>query len=125
MINHVSLGTNDIERARRFYDAIFALLGMRQLKVDDTGAHYGTGEILFSLVKPTNNQPATAGNGTHVAFPVHSRKMVDEFHAIALRSGGRSDGAPGIRPEYDKNYYGAFVLDPDGNKVEAVTHAAE
>jgi catechol 2,3-dioxygenase-like lactoylglutathione lyase family enzyme len=125
MINHVSLGTNDIERARRFYDPIFALLGLRPLLVDETGAHYGTGEILFSLVAPTNGQPASAGNGTHVAFQARNRKMVDEFHALALRNGGKSDGAPAIRPEYDAHYYGAFVLDPDGNKIEAVSYSAK
>ena len=79
MINHVSFGTNDIARSRRFYDPIFDLLGFRLLKSDATGAHYGTGEILFSLVVPTNGRPASAGNGVHVAFQVRSRKMVDEF----------------------------------------------
>jgi len=125
MIHHVSLGTNDVERARRFYDPLFELLGLRLLKSDRTGAHYGTGDILFSLVVPTNEQHASAGNGTHIAFQARSRKMVDEFHALALKNGGRSDGAPGIRPEYDENYYGAFVFDPDGNMVEAVSHSAK
>ncbi len=125
MIHHVSLGTNDISRARRFYDPIFALLGFRMLKCDDTGVHYGTGDILFSLVLPTNQQPASAGNGTHIAFQARDRKMVDEFHALALQLGGKSDGAPGIRPEYDAHYYGAFVMDPDGNKIEAVSYSAE
>ncbi|MBM0105771.1 VOC family protein [Steroidobacter sp. S1-65] len=125
MIHHVSLGTNDVLRARRFYDPIFALLGFRMLKCDDTGVHYGTGDILFSLVVPTDKQPASAGNGAHIAFQARDRKMVDDFHAIALKHGGRSDGAPGIRPEYDAHYYGAFVLDPDGNKIEAVTYTAK
>lgn len=125
MINHVSLGTNDVERARRFYDAIFELLGLRLLKCDQTGAHYGTGEILFSLVVPTNQQPASAGNGTHIGFQARNRKMVNEFHALALKHGGRSDGAPGLRPEYDAHYYAAFVLDPDGNKIEALSYSAE
>jgi catechol 2,3-dioxygenase-like lactoylglutathione lyase family enzyme len=125
MINHVTLGTNNVERARQFYDAVFALLGFRLLKCDETGAHYGTGEILFSLVVPTNKQAASAGNGTHIAFQARSRKMVDEFHAVALKHGGRSDGAPGIRPEYDAHYYGAFVFDPDGNKIEALSYSAQ
>lgn len=125
MINHLTLGTNDVERARRFYDPIFELLGLRLLRCDQTGAHYGTGEILFSLVAPTNGQPASAGNGTHVAFQARSRKMVNEFYEVALKHGGRSDGPPGIRPEYDAHYYGAFVLDPDGNKIEALSYSAE
>jgi catechol 2,3-dioxygenase-like lactoylglutathione lyase family enzyme len=125
MIHHVSLGTHDVERARRFYDAVFALLGLRLLKCDQEGVHYGTGEILFSLVVPTNRQPSSAGNGTHIAFHARSRKMVNDFHALALEHGGRSDGEPGVRPEYDAHYYGAFVFDPDGNKIEAVSYSAE
>jgi len=125
MINHVSFGTNDVSRARQFYDPVFVLLGLRLLKCDDAGVHYGVGEILFSLVVPTNEQPATAGNGTHVAFQVRRREMVDEFYSVALKNGGRGDGAPGLRPEYDAHYYGAFVFDPDGNKIEAVTYSAE
>src|ERR1044071_5573898 len=116
MIHHVSLGTNDVQRARRFYEPIMNLLGLRQLKVDEGGVHYGTGEILFSVVTTTNGRPATAGNGTHVAFQARDRAMVQTFYELALRNGGTRDGEPGLRPNYDVNYYGAFVLDPDGNK---------
>jgi catechol 2,3-dioxygenase-like lactoylglutathione lyase family enzyme len=125
MLHHVSLGTNDAVRARGFYDPVLDLLGLRLLKTDETGVHYGTGDILFSLVVPTNARPATPGNGVHIAFMARDRGMVDTFHELALRNGGRSDGAPGIRLEYDANYYAAFVLDPDGNKVEAVTLSAK
>lgn len=121
MIHHVSLGTNDVQRARRFYEPIMNLLGLRQLKVDAGGVHYGTGEILFSVVTTTNGRPATAGNGTHVAFQARDRAMVQAFYELALRNGGTRDGEPGLRPNYDVNYYGAFVLDPDGNKIEAIT----
>jgi len=121
MIHHVSLGTNDAARARGFYDPVLDLLGLRLLKTDETGVHYGTGDILFSLVVPTNAHPASAGNGVHIAFMALDRGMVDAFHELALRNGGRSDGVPGIRREYDEHYYAAFVLDPDGNKIEAVT----
>jgi catechol 2,3-dioxygenase-like lactoylglutathione lyase family enzyme len=125
MIHHVSLGSNDIARARVFYDAVMPILGLRLLKADERNAHYGVGEILFSLVRPLNGRPASAGNGTHIAFPVRTRAMVDAFHAEGLKAGGTSDGAPGLRPEYDANYYGAFLYDPDGNKIEAVTLAAK
>ena len=125
MLHHVSLGTNDAIRARGFYDPLLDLLGLRLLKTDETGVHYGTGDILFSLVVPTNARPAMPGNGVHIAFMARDRRMVDAFHDLALRNGGRSDGAPGIRLEYDANYYAAFVLDPDGNKVEAVTLSAK
>ena len=69
-----------------------------------------------------NGKPASAGNGVHIAFDAGGRRKVDEFHRVALLHGGSDAGAPGLRPEYDPNYYGAFVLDPDGNKIEAVTH---
>jgi catechol 2,3-dioxygenase-like lactoylglutathione lyase family enzyme len=121
MIHHVTVGTNDVERARRFYDPLMDLVGLRQLKLNEGGVHYGTGEILFSAVTTANGQRATAGNGTHVAFQARDRKMVDRFYELALQHGGASDGEPGLRPSYDVNYYGAFVLDPDGNKIEAVT----
>ncbi|MFL6619666.1 MAG: VOC family protein, partial [Povalibacter sp.] len=94
MIHHVSLGTNDPVRARGFYDPVLDLLGFRLLKTDETGVHYGTGDILFSLVIPTNARPATAGNGVHIAFMARNRNMVDAFHELALRNGGSSDGAP-------------------------------
>jgi catechol 2,3-dioxygenase-like lactoylglutathione lyase family enzyme len=125
MIHHVSLGSNDIARARVFYDVVMPILGLRLLKADERNAHYGVGEILFSLVRPLNGRPAGAGNGTHIAFPVRTRAMVDAFHAEGLKAGGTSDGAPGLRPEYDAHYYGAFLYDPDGNKIEAVTLAAK
>ena len=121
MIHHLTLGTNDVKRARLFYDPIMDLVGLRRLKVNEGGVHYGTGEILFSLVTASNSQPASAGNGTHVAFQARDRAMVRKFYELAIKNGGRSDGEPGLRPDYDVNYYGAFVFDPDGNKIEAIT----
>ena len=82
-----------------------------------SGAHYGTGDILFSLVKPADERPASPGNGAHVAFAARNRQVVREFHRVALSHGGSEDGAPGLRPEYDANYFEAFLRDPDGNKV--------
>ncbi|MBE9603632.1 VOC family protein [Acetobacteraceae bacterium H6797] len=125
MINHVSFGTNDMARAKAFYDAVFAVLGLRFFKQDEAGVHYGTGEIQFSLVKPTDGAPASPGNGVHIAFAVRDRGMVRDFHRAAMEHGGVEDGAPGIRGKYDAHYYAAFVRDPDGNKIEAVTHAAQ
>jgi catechol 2,3-dioxygenase-like lactoylglutathione lyase family enzyme len=125
MIHHVSLGSNDLARARRFYDAVMPLLGFRLLKANDGAAHYGVGDIIFSIQTPVNGKPANPGNGVHVAFPVRSRWMVDTFHDESLKHGGSSEGAPGLRPEYDANYYGTFICDPDGNKIEALTLAAK
>jgi len=125
MIHHLSLGTNDAARARRFYDPVLATLGMRLLADRDGSLDYGVNRFLFSLEKPKNSEPATAGNGVHVAFEAADPPAVRAFHAAALANGGRDAGAPGLRPEYDPNYYGAFVYDPDGNKIEAVTFSAE
>lgn len=122
MIHHVSLGTNDVARSRAFYDAVLGVLGLRLLKASDKSADYGVSSVLFSLETPVDGAAASAGNGVHIAFAAGARAMVDEFHRVALQHGGTDAGAPGLRPQYDPNYYGAFVLDPDGNKVEAVTH---
>ncbi|HEY6641265.1 VOC family protein [Povalibacter sp.] len=120
MIHHLCVGSGDIPRARRFYDAALGILGMRLLKQDDVGIHYGTGDIFFSVVRPTNGHDASAGNGVHIAFVARNHPMVTAFYEAALRHGGRDAGAPGVRHQYAPNYFGAFVFDPDGNKIEAV-----
>lgn len=125
MIHHVSLGTNDLTRSRAFYDAVMPILGLRLLLAEERSINYGVGDITFSLELPWDGRPAVAGNGIHVAFAAQDRAMVDAFHRAALAAGGSDDGPPGLRPEYDANYYGAFVRDPDGNKIEAVSYAAE
>ena len=83
---------------------------------------HGTDDVLsYSLETPINGAPATAGNGVHIAFAVDDRATVDRFYHEALRLGGTDAGAPGLRPQYGPTYYGAFVFDPGGNKIEAVT----
>ena len=101
------------------------LLGLRLIKADDKSADYGTGDVMFSLETPVDGRPASPGNGVHVAFIARDRAMVQAFYESGLAHGGTSDGEPGTRPEYDENYYAAFLRDPDGNKVEAVTFAAK
>lgn len=125
MIHHVSFGANDLARARAFYDPLMDLLGLRATFTDERAFGYGTGETHFSIESPVDGRPASSGNGAHVAFQARDRGMVDLFHAVALANGGSDDGAPGLRPEYDANYYAAFVRDPDGNKIEAVTFSAK
>jgi len=125
MIHHVSVGTNDVARSRAFYDAVLPAVGLGLMKSSQQAADYGSGQLIFSVETPVDGQPATAGNGTHIAFAAEDRAMVDRFYDEALANGGSSDGAPGLRPEYDANYYGAFVRDPDGNKIEAVTYSAK
>lgn len=125
MLSHVSIGTNDAVRAAAFYDPVLATLGIRKLHERDGSLDYGTSIMFFSLEKPVDGKAASVGNGVHVAFLAETRAMVDEFHRAGLANGGSDAGAPGLRPEYDANYYGAFLRDPDGNKIEAVSFAAE
>ncbi|MCA3256324.1 MAG: VOC family protein [Alphaproteobacteria bacterium] len=124
MLHHVSLGTADPERARAFYDPVMRELGLVCTLATEEAVGYGAGITVFSLNRPADGRPATGGNGVHVAFEVEHRAAVDAFFAVALSHGGTADGAPGLRPEYDGNYYAAFVRDPDGNKIEALTFAA-
>ena len=133
MFNHVSLGTNDLPRAMAFYDAALAPLDVSQVyavTVPDSGlvaVAYGPSQDQpqFWVQHAADGKPATVGNGVHVAFSAKSRAAVDAFHAAAMGAGGTDAGAAGLRPEYHEHYYGAFVRDPDGNKIEACCHAPE
>lgn len=126
MFSHVTLGTNDYAKAERFYDAVMAVLGHPVLFKTGGVAAYGepAGEKVF-IVPPFDQREARPGNGVHVAFKVESRATVDAFHATALANGGSDEGKPGLRPHYHPNYYGAYVRDPDGNKLQAVCHRAQ
>jgi catechol 2,3-dioxygenase-like lactoylglutathione lyase family enzyme len=124
MLHHVSLGTNDLDRARAFYDPVMRELGLRRTLDVDEAVGYGAGITVFSLNKPADGGRAAPGNGVHIAFEVEKRAAVDAFFRIALAHGAKDEGAPGIRPEYDAHYYAAFVRDPDGNKIEALTFGA-
>jgi catechol 2,3-dioxygenase-like lactoylglutathione lyase family enzyme len=121
MIDHVSLGTNDIARAKAFYDPVLAVLDIKLQAQEERELLYGAGQFIISIVVPLDGKPATPGNGTHIAFAAKDRAMVDRFYQVAMANGGTEDGAPGLRPDYDAHYYGAFVRDPDGNKIEALT----
>jgi catechol 2,3-dioxygenase-like lactoylglutathione lyase family enzyme len=124
MIHHVSVGTNDIHRAKVFYDPLMQLIGLRLIKQSGLALHYGASDIVFSIETPINGGAASAGNGVHVAFQAPDRETVRRFHEFAIAHGGTDEGGPGIREKYNANYYAAFVRDPDGNKIEAVTHTA-
>jgi catechol 2,3-dioxygenase-like lactoylglutathione lyase family enzyme len=124
MLHHVSLGTSDLDRARGFYDPVMKELGLgRTLDVDDA-VGYGAGITVFSLNLPADGAAAAPGNGVHIAFEVEKRAAVDAFFRVAIAHGASNAGVPGLRPHYDPHYYAAFVRDPDGNKIEAVTFAA-
>ena len=123
MFSHVTIGSRDPGKAAAFYDAVLGTLGIKPLfKLDDVAA-YGemTGPKTF-ILKPFDGNPHVPGNGGHVAYLAPTRAAVDAFHAKALEMGGTSEGAPGLRPHYHPNYYGAYVRDPEGNKLQAVCH---
>ena len=127
MLDHVSLGVSDLARSRRFYDAVLRPLGLvRTLDFEERGSDYGTAAgqigVEFTITAESGIAPAV---GMHICFRARDREAVDDFYRIALAQGGRDDGAPGLRPLYHHNYYGAFVLDPDGHRIEAVSHVPE
>jgi catechol 2,3-dioxygenase-like lactoylglutathione lyase family enzyme len=120
MLDHVGLAVSDYAASKAFYSAALKPLGITQLmEFPDTGG-FGEGEVPYFWIG-ANDRP---GTHTHVAFTARDRATVDAFHKAALAAGGRDNGAPGLR-EYHPHYYGAFVLDPDGNNVEAVCHRPE
>lgn len=127
MLLYATVGTNDLKRAGRFFDAILPPLGYRRQKegVDEIG--YGAdGDVRcrFWVVEPFNREPATFGNGVTIAFDAPSRAAVDAFHAAALAQGGTDEGSPGIRP-FHASFYAAFIRDHDGNKFAAVCETPE
>jgi len=130
-IDHVSVGVTNMKRSKAFYDAALAPLGMKPIYPVEIGGQLvgvGYGEAqqpTFWIQLPINGQPASMGNGMHIAFRAATRAAVDAFFLAALEQGGIEDGRPGLRTEYHPDYYGAFVRDPDGNKIEAVSHRAE
>jgi catechol 2,3-dioxygenase-like lactoylglutathione lyase family enzyme len=126
MLDHVGFAVGDAERSRAFYEKALAPIGITLIATVTAGQTEagGTAHGFGSNGKPFfwigDNE--RVGEGTHVAFAVETRDLVDAFHAAALAAGGRDHGPPGLRPHYHPNYYGAFVLDPDGNNIEAVCH---
>ncbi|WP_428491108.1 VOC family protein [Rhodopila sp.] len=119
MLDHVTLGVSDLEASKTFYDPILLILGVARLYREGKNfAGYGIGRKAFFWIG-VKQPPIT---GMHVAFAAENRRLVDAFHAIALANGGRDNGKPGTRPQYHADYYGAFILDPDGHNIEAVCH---
>ena len=121
MIDHVSVGVADMERATRFYEAAFAPLGLAKLFAMPATAAFGKTYPEFWINLRARMADVEEGSGIHVALRAKLTGEVDAFHAAALAAGGRCDGPPGIRPHERVRYYAAFVVDPDGNRIEAVT----
>jgi catechol 2,3-dioxygenase-like lactoylglutathione lyase family enzyme len=129
VLDHVSVGVTNIERSRRFYDAALRPLGLVRI-VDfgkGRGSDYGAAPSSLGVEFTITNEAEvnTPILGAHLCFRSPSRQAVDTFYAAALAAGGRDDGAPGLRPQYHADYYCAFVLDPDGHRIEAVCHAPQ
>jgi catechol 2,3-dioxygenase-like lactoylglutathione lyase family enzyme len=132
MIDHVGFGCTDYARSKAFYERALAPLGIvvaMEVKKEESGGYEGCGfgengkpEFWIGAKPGADAQPTAS---VHVAFRASDRKAVDAFYAAAIAAGGKDNGAPGLRPHYHPNYYGAFVLDPDGHNIEAVCHRAE
>jgi catechol 2,3-dioxygenase-like lactoylglutathione lyase family enzyme len=125
MLDHVGFAVSDLERARKFYQQTLSPLGIMLLY--DITAEQTDGETYLGFGEDQRpyfwvGTGRRFGGNIHVAFLAETRELVDKFHAAGLKAGGKDNGAPGLRPHYHKNYYGAFVLDPDGNNIEAVCH---
>ena len=127
MIDHSGITVSDFERSKSFYTQALAPLGASYLHTvppEHTGGvkvgGFGIEAPSFWIDEGEAHKPPL-----HFAFKAANRQMVDEFYAAALRAGGQDNGAPGLRPHYHENYYGAFVFDPDGNNIEAVCHMPE
>jgi catechol 2,3-dioxygenase-like lactoylglutathione lyase family enzyme len=121
MIDHVSVSVRDLDNATRFYEAVLGAIGYRTLETRARTVGFGKEypEVWINLRSAM--APVAKDCGAHVALRVRTAELVDAFHAAALKVGGESDGTPGLRPQHGQGYYAAFVRDPDGNRIEAVT----
>ena len=125
MLNHVSIGVQDTARARRFYDAALKPLGYKRLSEAPGSLGYGRDAIALWISTSQHPVPADEKSGLHFCFDAPTRKSVAAFHAAGVKAGGRDNGKPGLREDYGANYYAAFVIDPDGYRLEAFCGAGE
>ena len=119
MIDHVSVAVRDIVAAARFYDMLLATIGVVRLETRPTTVGFGKKYPEFWI--NVRDATMTISNGAHICFRALTMDMVNAFHATAIAAGGTSDGVPGLRPQHGEGYYAAFIRDPDGNRIEAVT----
>lgn len=119
MIDHISIGVRDLDASAAFYDAVLGAIGFERLVTRVGTVGYGKKYPEFWINHRPESDPSNSG--VHICLRTRERAQIDAFHQAALDAGGVSDGAPGPRPEYTDTYYAAFIYDPDGNKIEAVT----
>jgi catechol 2,3-dioxygenase-like lactoylglutathione lyase family enzyme len=119
MLDHVSIGVRDIPKSKRFYDAALKPLGYTCLSAGEGSLGYGKEAVALWLGATEHPVPADTRSGLHICFTAPDRKSVDAFHVAALKAGGKDNGKPGIRKDYSPGYYAAFVIDPDGYRIEA------
>jgi len=126
MIDHISVAVRDLDLSGRFYATLLAPLGLTKLREWPHGAiGFGKKYPEFWINRRDAMDRVADDSGVHICLRARDTAAVDAFHAAALKAGGASDGAPGLRPEYHAMYYAAFVRDPDGNRIEAVTFLPE
>lgn len=125
MFDHVSIGVSDIARAKRFYDAALKPLHYACLSADKTSLGYGAKAVSLWIGATESPVPADPKSGLHFCVVAPTRKSVNDFHKSALANGGVDNGAPGLRADYGENYYAAFVVDPDGYRLEAYCNKTE
>jgi len=125
MFDHISIGVKSLDAARRFYDAALLPLGYERLANAGNIVGYGADRVAFWVGEVERPVPADRGSGLHFCFVAPSEAAVDAFHAAAVANGGEDNGQPGIRPDYGQFYYAAFVIDPDGYRLEAYFHRPE
>ena len=126
MIDHISVAVRDLDLSARFYETLLAPLGLTKLREWPHGAiGFGKKYPEFWINRRDAMDRVADDSGVHICLRARDTAAVDAFHAAALKAGGASDGAPGLRPEYHATYYAAFVRDPDGNRIEAVTFLPE
>ncbi|MCO6392795.1 VOC family protein [Aliihoeflea aestuarii] len=127
MIDHTGIPVSDWEKSKAFYDAVFAAIGAKLLYVVPKEFTDGRNVGGYGRDKPDFwlHESKEVGLGRHTAFTANNRAEVDAFYAAGLNAGGKDNGAPGLRPQYHADYYGAFLFDPDGNNIEAVCHRPE
>jgi catechol 2,3-dioxygenase-like lactoylglutathione lyase family enzyme len=120
-LDHIGIRVSDLNASKAFYMSALEPVGISLLGTSERHAAFGIGQMPYLTVRLTDKAPISV----HVAFIAEQRSQVDAFHAAALAAGGADNGPPGLRPEYHPDYYGAFVLDPDGHNIEVVKHTPE